>query len=90
MHDALVVYLDQCVVSRFIERPVDPRWREVQDLLRRGVETNRVVADVIVTDGSAASAIRDVGLDRSFGTKVFSTRDSERAALVELLNGVTA
>jgi hypothetical protein len=43
------------------------------------------VADVIITDGSAASAIRDVGLDQAFGVQVFSTREAEREGIIAAL-----
>jgi hypothetical protein len=38
-----IVYLDQCAVSRFVDRPVDASWKVVHDLLRRGVNAGRVV-----------------------------------------------
>ena len=43
------------------------------------------VANVIVADGGAASAIRDVGLDQAFGVQVFFTRDAEREGVIAAL-----
>jgi hypothetical protein len=48
------------------------------------------VADAIVTDGSAASASREIGLDQAFGVQVFSTRESERSGIVDLLRATIA
>jgi hypothetical protein len=42
-------------------------------------------ADILVTDGEKAHAIRELGLDGEFRTEIFSTREHERARLVQAL-----
>jgi hypothetical protein len=48
------------------------------------------IADMVVTDGSAASAVREVRLDELFGVRVFSTRDAERKDIVQALGAALA
>jgi len=47
-------------------------------------------ADIFVTDGEKAYAIRELGLDREFGVEVFSTKQKERAALLNRFRELTA
>ncbi len=42
-------------------------------------------ADILVTDGEKAQALRELGLDKEFGVEVFSTKQRERAALTSRL-----
>ncbi len=43
-------------------------------------------ADVLVTDGGKAAAIRELGLDKEYGTEVFSMKPSELPSLVERIS----
>lgn len=43
------------------------------------------VADLLITDGGAACAIRETGLDQYFETRVLSTRESERDGMISIL-----
>jgi hypothetical protein len=45
-------------------------------------------ADIFITDGGKASAIRELKLDSAFGTEVFSTKKSELQALTTRLNEI--
>lgn len=47
-------------------------------------------ADILVTDGEKAHALRELGLDKAFGVEVFSTRQRERLALTQRLEALTA
>jgi hypothetical protein len=45
-------------------------------------------ADILVTDGEKAHALRDLGLDKEFDVEVFSTKQRERVLLVDRLRAL--
>lgn len=45
-------------------------------------------ADILVTDGEKAHALRELGLDYEFGTEVYSTKQQERLALTRRLKAL--
>jgi hypothetical protein len=47
-------------------------------------------ADVLITDGEKAHALRELGLDKEFGVEVFSTKARERTALADRLKALAA
>jgi hypothetical protein len=38
-----LVYLDQCVVSRFLEKPENARWRDLREIILRGNANRRIL-----------------------------------------------
>ncbi len=45
-------------------------------------------ADILVTDGEKAHALRELGLDKQFGVEVFSTKRRERLALADRIRAL--
>jgi hypothetical protein len=45
-------------------------------------------ADILVTDGEKAHAVRELGLDKAFNVEVFSTKQRERLALVNRIKAL--
>ena len=47
-------------------------------------------ADILVTDGEKAHALRELGLDKEFDVEIFSTKNHERLALADRLKTLVA
>lgn len=47
-------------------------------------------ADILVTDGEKAHALRELGLDKEFDVEIFSTKQRERKALTDRINALAA
>jgi hypothetical protein len=45
-------------------------------------------ADILVTDGEKAHALRELGLDKAFDVEVFSTKQRERLALTDRIRAL--
>src|SRR5438552_13059447 len=80
-----LVYLDQCVLSRFLEKPENEQWQELCNLLLKGNAARRILCPTSLEHLIETSSLPDaeaIFLDKLMGKLSFGWWLSEEPVMI--------